>query len=66
MVSESFTLVRAAGLTKVGQGGGVGGEDILVHRVPKGLEVQFIEGKRAEGLAIDVRLLLLMGGEYLR
>ena len=34
MVSEGFTLLRAEGLTKVGEGGGVEGEDIIVHRVP--------------------------------
>ena len=34
MVSESFTLMLATGLTKVGAGGGVDSEDIIVHRVP--------------------------------
>jgi ADP-ribose pyrophosphatase len=33
MSSEGFTLLRAEGLTKVGEGGGVEGEDIAVHRV---------------------------------
>ena len=33
MVSETFTLVRAHGLTKVSDGGGVPGENITVHRV---------------------------------
>ena len=33
MVSEGFSLLRAEGLTKVGQGGGTDGEDIVVHRV---------------------------------
>ena len=31
MVSEAFTLLRAHGLTKVGEGGGTEGENILVH-----------------------------------
>ena len=35
MVSESFTLVRATGLERVGEGGGVAGEDIVVHRVAR-------------------------------
>jgi ADP-ribose pyrophosphatase len=65
MVAESFTLVRASGLTKVGQGGGVDGEDIVVHHVPRMDVVSFIEAKRDEGIAIDVRLLLLLGNEYL-
>ena len=61
MVSESFTLLRASGLTKVGPGGGLDGEDITVHRVPlSGIE-QFIAESRARGLGIDVRLLMLLG-----
>ena len=61
MVSESFTLVRARGLTRIGEGGGVGGEDITAHRVPlKGIE-GFVAEARAAGKAIDVKLLLLLG-----
>jgi len=66
MVAESFTLVRASGLTKVGDGGGIEGEDIVVHHVPREDVVSFIEEKRDEGVGIDVRLLLLLGSEYLR
>ena len=65
MVAESFTLVRASGLTKVGDGGGVEGEDIVVHHVPRADVVSFIEEKRDEGVGVDVRLLLLLGSEYL-
>jgi len=65
MVAESFTLVRATGLTRVGDGGGVEGEEIVVHHVPRAEVVSFIEEKRDEGIAIDVRLLLLLGSEYL-
>lgn len=61
MVSESFTLFRAHELTKTGEGGGVEGEDIRVHRVPLvGLHAQ-VAAWRAEGFAIDVKLLLLLG-----
>ena len=34
MLGESFTLVRATGLTRIGEGGGTESEDIVVHRVP--------------------------------
>lgn len=61
MVSESFTLVRASGLTRVSDGGGVDGEDIAVHRVPVADIAGFIKDKRSEGIAIDVRLLMLLG-----
>lgn len=60
MVSESFTLLRAHGLRKVGPGGGTDGEDITVHRVPLAGVDKFIESARARGLGIDVRLLMLL------
>lgn len=65
MVSESFTLLRAEGLEKVGEGGGVPGENIVVHRVPLARVAGFIAGKRAEGLAIDVKLLILLAADLL-
>jgi ADP-ribose diphosphatase len=66
MVSEGFTLLRAQGLEKVSDGGGVDGEDIVVHRVKLGDIAAFIAAKRAEGCAIDVRMLLLLAGDLLR
>ena len=65
MVSESFTLVRAHGLTRVHAGGGVAGEDITVHRVAlSGIEA-FVAAKRAEGVAIDSRITLLLAPSIL-
>ncbi len=61
MVSESFTLVRATGLTKVSEGGGVDSENITVHRVALDHLPQFMAWKRAEGCVIDVKLLMLPG-----
>ena len=61
MVSESFSFVRAHGLTKVSEGGGVEGEDITVHRVALDQLAAFIAGKRSEGCGIDVKLLTLLG-----
>ena len=61
MVSESFFLVRAEGLKKVGQGGGVEDENIIVHRVPLDKVASFMAAKRAEGCAMDVKLLPLLG-----
>lgn len=66
MTSEAFTLVRASGLTQIGPGGGVDGEDIVVHRVPLAEISAFVAGKRAAGVAIDVKLLLLLAGDLLR
>ncbi|UNU41716.1 NUDIX hydrolase [Sphingopyxis sp. YF1] len=65
MVSESFTLLVATDLVKVGEGGGVDSEDITVHRVPlDGIEA-FIAAKRAEGCGIDVRVAMLIAGGLL-
>ena len=60
MSSEGFTLLRAEGLTRVSDGGGVEGEEIIVHRVPIDDVPEFVERKRAEGCAVDVKLLLLL------
>jgi ADP-ribose pyrophosphatase len=61
MVSESFTLVRASGLTKVSEGGGVEGEGITPHRIALVGLPDFIAAKRAEGCGIDVRIMALLG-----
>lgn len=61
MVSESFTLLRAHDLAKVGNGGGIDSEDITVHRVPLATIAESIEMWRAQGYAIDVKTLLLLG-----
>jgi len=61
MVSESFTLLRAHDLTRVGNGGGVGSEEIIVHRVPVKDIGKAIARWREQGYGIDVRMLALLG-----
>lgn len=65
MVSESFTLVRASELERTGPGGGTEGENITVHRVPLGKLSAFAAARRAEGCGIDVRVLMLLAGDFL-
>nr|WP_294847936.1 NUDIX hydrolase [uncultured Sphingomonas sp.] len=60
MVSESFALVRARDLVKVGDGGGVADEEIVTHLVPKKEVAAFVADRRSQGVAVDVRLLLLL------
>ena len=61
MLAEGFTLVRAHGVRKIGDGGGDENEDINVHLVARADIPNFIEQKRAEGFAIDVKLLIFTG-----
>jgi ADP-ribose pyrophosphatase len=66
MVSEAFTLFRANDLTRVSEGGGVEGEGITVHHVPRAGIADFIAARRAEGYGIDVRLLMLLSPAWLK
>jgi ADP-ribose pyrophosphatase len=65
MVGETFTLVRAKGVKRIADGGGVGGENITMHRVPLAGIVEFVAGRRAAGVMIDVKLLMLLGGSII-
>ena len=65
MVTETFTLVRASGLTRVSEGGGVDDEDITVHRVPLADVAAFVAARRDAGTVADVKLLLLLGAGIL-
>ena len=66
MSSEGFHLLRAEGLVKAGEGGGVAGEDIVVHRIPMSQVAAFAAQKRAEGCALDSKLLLLLAPSLLQ
>lgn len=66
MVSESFTLFRALGLARVSDGGGTPGEDITVHRIPLDRLSDWLAERRADDYAVDVKLLLLLGSEWLK
>lgn len=62
MVAEGYTLVRAHG---VRPGGTKIEDDIDVHLVASRGVAAFIAAKRAAGLAIDTKLLLLLAGDLL-
>ncbi|MDE1466208.1 NUDIX hydrolase [Aurantiacibacter sp. D1-12] len=61
MVSESFTLLKATGLVKSGPGGGVEGEDIVVHRVKLSEFPGILDDFRGGDVGIDTRLLIALG-----
>ncbi len=60
ILSESFTLVRAHGVRRIGDGGGNHDEDITVHLVARDDIPAFAEQMRDEGYSIDVKLLIFM------
>ncbi len=66
MSAEGFTLLRAEGLTRVGEGGGIAGEDIEVHLVPRAEIASFVAERRRAGVAMDAKLLLLLAADFLR
>ncbi|WAT18892.1 NUDIX hydrolase [Aurantiacibacter sp. MUD11] len=65
MISESFTLLKATGLTKVSEGGGTDGENITVHRVKLAEFPQVLSEFRKGGVGIDTRMLLALGPHIL-
>ena len=47
ITSEIVSLYRARGVRKKGEGGGVGGEDITVHAIPRGDLVAWLQKQNA-------------------
>jgi ADP-ribose pyrophosphatase len=56
MSSERIAIVRATQLTRVGTGGGVAGENITVHAVPRAQAPAWLVGKSREGFEVDLKL----------
>ena len=56
MSSERIAFVRATALTRVGNGGGVAGEDITVHAVPRASAPAWLMQKSREGYELDLKL----------
>lgn len=54
--SEKIAFVRATGLTKVGEGGGDGDEDITVHEIPRTQAAAWLARQMAEGYELDAKL----------
>jgi ADP-ribose pyrophosphatase len=61
ITSEIVHIYRAYGLEKVGKGGGVEGENITVHAVPRREMREWLARKEREGLMIDLKI---WGGFY--
>ena len=61
ITSETVRFYRARGVTKKGDGGGVGGEEITVHLVPRQELAGWLKQKEREGILVDLKL---WGGLY--
>ena len=56
MSNERIAFVRARELRKVGDGGGVGSEEITVHAVPRRQAPAWLMRRHAEGYEVDLKL----------
>lgn len=56
MSDEMITLLRAEGLQKVGEGGGVGHEEIKVHLVPLSDIEGWLTDQAKAGFVIDIKV----------
>jgi ADP-ribose pyrophosphatase len=61
ITSETVAFYRARGVTRKGEGGGVGGEDIQVHLVPRAEIDAWLRRRASEGVLIDLKV---WGGLY--
>ncbi|HRO63050.1 NUDIX hydrolase [Thermomonas sp.] len=56
MSNERIAFVRARDLVRVGAGGGVDDENIVVHAIPRAQVPQWLMQKQAEGYELDLKL----------
>ncbi|WP_256646369.1 NUDIX hydrolase [Thermomonas paludicola] len=56
MSNERIAFVRARELVRVGDGGGIDDENIIVHTVPRGDAPAWLMRKQAEGYELDLKL----------
>lgn len=56
MSNERIAFVRARGLSKVGDGGGIDNEDITVHEIPRAQAPAWLMQKQREGYELDLKL----------
>lgn len=56
LASEVMTLFRAGGLTREGPGGGVGGENIVVHEVPLAEVHAWLKARAEAGALVAIKV----------
>jgi ADP-ribose pyrophosphatase len=66
MTPEITHLFLATGLTKETEGGGVSGENIIVHRIPLAELRDFLSAQQAKGNAVDFKIHAALASAGLR
>lgn len=61
ITSERVSLFRARGVRRIGEGGGVGGEEIAVHLVPRSALGRWLAEKERDGALVDLKVLAAFG-----
>lgn len=56
ITSEIVSLYRARGLRRKGKGGGVGGESITVHAIPRTAVIDWLKKQNGAGRLIDLKI----------
>jgi ADP-ribose diphosphatase len=56
ITSETVAFYAASGLEQRESGGGVGGEDITVHRIPRNAVADWLQRMNNDGVMIDVKV----------
>jgi ADP-ribose pyrophosphatase len=56
ITSEIVSLYRAIGVRQIGAGGGVGGEDITVHAIPRAELQDWLRRRGREGVLTDLKV----------
>ena len=56
ITSELVSFYRARDVTRKGKGGGVGGEDITVHVIPRDELRTWLKKREKEGVLVDLKL----------
>jgi ADP-ribose pyrophosphatase len=56
ITSEIVSFYRASGVRQAGKGGGVGGEKITVHVVPRANVERWLREREREGVLVDLKL----------